>query len=101
MPGGRTETLVSGSFIKEHQFVPLVKSAIVCAVDRIVIVTILLNNAVIPLILGRCNDGSIVQICSQPALRSDMDCLIYLVVSYIREWVSASEDGGWKIVDRD
>ena len=64
----------------------------ICAVERIIIITILFSNAVIPLILGGGDDCSEVQVCSQPALGTDLNSLVDLIIPDIRDRASAIDN---------
>ena len=101
MPSRRAISLVCRGLVKPHHLIPLIQSSMVVAVCRIVVITILFCNAVIPLILERCEHASEIKIGSQPALAPDLDGLVNFVVAGIGECVAAKKDGGQRSEIRD
>ena len=71
MPAGGTEALLAGRVVVLHNFIPLVGRCGMRDAGYGIIIT--LWDAVIALISGSWDFGSVVQIFGEPALGADLD----------------------------
>ena len=86
-----------GDFGVGHYLIPLVNRG--WRIEDREWIYIFFGDAVVSLILRGWNYCAIVQVFGQPALGSDLNCWVNVVVPGIDEVGSAGEDRGWKIED--
>jgi len=87
MPSHRANPLYTLCRRIFHHLIPLIKASVDNAIRRIIVVTILLNLAVVCLVLTSRDHGSHIQVLFHPALRSDQDGVIFLTL--INDCISA------------